>query len=138
MMDKDEMTGQDDSIRLSRVQVIKAALPLFIGRKNFRSFQGAKATVKSTVREIYSADLVTEDSELYRIGLVGNGFLKQMVRSIVGTLVEIGEGKREPQNIVELFEANDRRLAGRTLPPQGLFLVEIHYPEYCMLGAATK
>ena len=57
----------------------------------------------------------------------GNGFLYNMVRIISGTLIDVGIGKIKPEDVKKILEAKDRKLAGRTLPPQGLYLVEVHY-----------
>ena len=59
--------------------------------------------------------------------LTGNGFLYNMVRIIAGTLVEVGSGKIKPEEIKSIIEAKDRAMAGKTLPPQGLFLVSVNY-----------
>lgn len=108
---------------------VREALPYFLGEHDFRSFQGAKATVVSTVRTITRFELFEEGSLVYRFEVEGNGFLKQMVRTMVGTALEVGEGKRQPSDITKIIAARDRRAAGRTAPPEGLCLVKIHYPE---------
>ena len=64
---------------------------------------------------------------MLRFEIEANGFLKQMVRSIVGTLVEVGRGKRKAGEIQKIIDSKDRREAGPTAPPQGLFLKEVKY-----------
>lgn len=61
------------------------------------------------------------------IDIIGDGFLKQMVRNIVGTLVEVGEGRRRPGDIRNILASRDRKTAGRCAPPYGLYLVEVGY-----------
>ena len=107
-----------------------AAMPYFVGTKDFRAFQAAGSTVLTTVRSIYRFDLVREAECLYRFEIEGNGFLRQMVRNIMGTLVEVGERKRKPSEMVDIFASQDRSQAGRTLPARGLCLVCIHYPKF--------
>jgi len=65
---------------------------------------------------------------VYHIYIKGNGFLYQMVRIIVGTILQVGEGKREPEDIARILEAKDRNMAGPTAVPQGLTLWNIEYP----------
>ena len=64
------------------------------------------------------------------IEITGNGFLYNMVRIIAGTLCEVGRGKRSPEEIVSILNARNREEAGPTLPPEGLFLVEVGYSPY--------
>jgi tRNA pseudouridine38-40 synthase len=66
---------------------------------------------------------------LYVFEIEGNGFLKHMVRTIVGTLLQVGEGKVAPSMIPEIIASRDRRKAGRTAPPEGLYLAKVVYPE---------
>ena len=72
------------------------------------------------------ADIRREDDEV-TLEFVGDGFLKQMVRNIVGTLVEVGLHRRQPESVAATLQSLDRREAGPTAPPQGLFLVEVFY-----------
>lgn len=108
---------------------IQAALPHFVGRKDFRAFQASGATVKTTVRNVHRLDIVIDRDGLYRFVIQGDGFLKQMVRAIVGTLLEVGEGKRDGAAIPAVIESGDRRRAGRTAPGCGLCLVGVQYGE---------
>lgn len=108
---------------------IKQALKHFVGEMDFKSFQGAKAEVQTTVRTITRLEVIKEASDLYNIRVEGTGFLKHMVRNIVGTLLEVGEGKIAPEEIPNIISARDRRKAGRTVPPNGLYLVKVVYPD---------
>lgn len=108
---------------------IKLAMPYFVGKHDFRSFQGPKADVRSTVRTVtrFILDESLGCDGLYRLEIEGNGFLKQMVRSVVGTLLEIGEKRRPIDAALKIIEGRDRRLAGVTAPPHGLCLVRVNY-----------
>ena len=81
---------------------------------------------KSTVRRIYQIDIEESDSEI-SIVYTGNGFLQNMIRIITGTLIEIGDGRREPEEMIQILEIKDRSMAGYTVPPQGLILEQVTY-----------
>ena len=106
----------------------KQAAEYLVGEHDFKSLCTQKPEVENTVRTIYSVNITKED-ELIRIRICGNGFLYNMIRIIVGTLLRIGSGYYEPEYMKELLELKDRQAAGETAPPQGLTLVEIRYPE---------
>lgn len=108
---------------------IKEAMEYFVGTHDFASFQAAKGTTVTTVRTITRMELIEEGDGFMRIDVEGTGFLKQMVRSLVGTLMEVGEGKREPHEMPYILNALDRRQAGRTMPAHGLCLAYVEYPE---------
>lgn len=108
---------------------IRVALPHFVGKQDFKAFQGAKAEVQTTIREITRLELIQTDSYLYVFEVEGNGFLKHMVRNIIGTLLQVGEGRVSPSKIPEIIASRDRRKAGRTAPPEGLYLAKVVYPE---------
>ena len=97
------------------------------GEHDFKSFKASGTSSKSSVRTIYSAKVIQMPNERIYIELTGNGFLYNMVRIIAGTLVEVGSGKIKPEEIKSIIEAKDRAMAGKTLPPQGLFLVSVNY-----------
>ena len=86
----------------------------------------AGTSSKSSVRTIYDAK-VYKDGDRINIELTGNGFLYNMVRIISGTLLDVGLGKILPNEIPEIIESGDRKRAGRTLPPHGLYLVNVNY-----------
>ena len=108
------------------VAAMNDAALLLVGKKNFKSFASAADKRKSSVRTIFRCEVTSEDKWIY-IDVEGDGFLYNMVRNIVGTLVEIGVGRWEPEKINEILEAKDRTAAGRLAPPQGLCLMWIKY-----------
>jgi tRNA pseudouridine38-40 synthase len=107
---------------------MREGLAHIVGRHDFSSFRGQGCTARATVREIFHAGIEAEDvSGLYSLRVAGGGFLRHMVRNIVGTLVDIGKGRTPPDRVRELLEQRDRTLAGPTAPPHGLFLWEVSY-----------
>jgi tRNA pseudouridine38-40 synthase len=103
------------------------------GTHDFASFQAAGSGVKTTERTLTELT-VTRDGEEVVVRITAKGFLRHMVRNIVGTLVEVGRGARPPTDVKQILEACDRRLAGVTAPPQGLYLVEVLYPPAALIG----
>jgi len=97
------------------------------GVHDFSSFCAAGHESKSMIREIYDCGFERRGDGFIRFFIEANGFLKYMVRNIIGTLVEVGKGKRTPQDFLAIMEARDRRKAGVTAPPRGLFLVDVKY-----------
>lgn len=140
------------------LDAMKAGLAHLCGEHDFTSFCSRKAVKQSYVRTLFAADLLTDnrvgDSPIgdgltggSRIGngastgnidyhgtihidLTGSGFLYNMVRIIVGTLLEVGEGKRKPADMKRILEARDRLAAGPTAPARGLCLLEVVYPDW--------
>ena len=108
------------------IQKMKQAIKYFEGEHDFKAFKASGTSSKSSVRTIYSANIKKEGERII-IELTGNGFLYNMVRIISGTLVDIGLGKIKPEELPNIIESKDRTKAGKTLPPQGLFLVEVKY-----------
>ena len=96
------------------------------GRHDFRSFCGLRRFKKSTIRTIYSIQVEQIGPEV-RISYVGDGFLNLMVRILTGTLAEVGLGERKPEEIPAILAALDRSAAGKTMPPEGLFLDYVTY-----------
>jgi len=107
------------------LNLMKKAAELLVGTHDFSGFSTDK-TKKSTIRTISSINFVVEDN-LLKIVFLGDGFLYNMVRIIVGTLVEVGLGSRMPNTIENVFETNRRENAGETAPAKGLFLMEVFY-----------
>ena len=105
---------------------MQEAAKYFVGEHDFSGFKASGTSSKSSIRTIYSAK-VEKNGERINIELTGNGFLYNMVRIIAGTLLEVGLGKIKPEEIMEIIESKDRQRAGKTLPPQGLYLVEVDY-----------
>ncbi|MDR3134620.1 MAG: tRNA pseudouridine(38-40) synthase TruA [Deltaproteobacteria bacterium] len=106
---------------------IDLALPSLLGEKDFAAFKSAGDELRSTVRIIREA-FITEPTEgLRRLTLTGSGFMRHMVRTIAGTLWQIGRSKLTPAGLESLFEARDRSKAGPTAPAHGLYLDRVHY-----------
>lgn len=115
----------------------------FEGRRDFAALQGAGSAAKTTVRTITQARLHLlaamevaggltlparpAGGRLVAFDMSGNGFLRHMVRNAVGTLVEVGLGRRPPSSVADLLASGDRAMAGPTAPPTGLFLVGVDY-----------
>ena len=93
----------------------------------FPPFKSAGSTNKNPVRNILKADLESYEHGFLRIVLEADGFLRHMVRNIVGTLMAVGAGRMGVDGFREVLASRDRRLAGRKAPPQGLFLVAVKY-----------
>ncbi|MBR6102103.1 MAG: tRNA pseudouridine(38-40) synthase TruA [Ruminococcus sp.] len=98
----------------------------FIGEHDFKTFCSAECDKENTVREIYAFD-VRREGELVRFTVSGSGFLYNMVRITVGTLLYIGDGKLPRGSIPQLIASRDRTLAGKTVEPQGLYLNRVFY-----------
>ena len=109
------------------IQKMQEAVKYFEGEHDFKAFKASGTSSKSSVRTIYKADVIDAGNERIYIELTGNGFLYNMVRIISGTLVEVGLGKIEPNEIKTIIESKKRENAGKTLPPQGLYLVDVEY-----------
>lgn len=97
-----------------------------VGKKNFKSFAAAADKRESSVRTIFRCDVTAEDDWVY-IDVEGDAFLYNMVRNIVGTLVEVGTGRWPPEKMEEILEAKDRKAAGPIAPAAGLCLMWIKY-----------
>jgi tRNA pseudouridine38-40 synthase len=108
------------------VPAMNKAAQLLVGTKDFKSFASAADRRESSIRTIFRCDVTAEDKWIY-VNVEGDGFLYNMVRNIVGTLVDIGLGRWKPEKINETLEAKDRNAAGRLAPPAGLCLMWIKY-----------
>ena len=107
------------------VDAMEQAARYLMGQHDFAAFCGNAKMKKSTVRYIRDLTVTRQENEV-RITVTGNGFLHNMVRILVGTLVEVGRGEREPDSIPQLF-GGKRAEAGFLAPPQGLCLMEVYY-----------
>jgi tRNA pseudouridine38-40 synthase len=105
---------------------MKDAARYFVGTHDFKSFRGRRSSIKSSIRTVYSIE-IERNGEIIEIAVEGNSFLRNMVRIIAGTLIEVGAGQRDKEEIPEMIEDRDRRSAGRTAPAQGLFLEKVYY-----------
>ena len=104
--------------------LVRAALPDVIGAHDFAAFRAAACDAPTTDREIWHVAWEV-DGPLHRFTVCGNAFLRNMVRILVGTLVEVGQGRRPPDDFRRLFALGDRTQAGETAPPQGLTLEHV-------------
>lgn len=108
------------------VTAMRNAARYLKGKNDFKTFQGSGCTARTTLREIYRLSIVRE-GDFIRITVDGSGFLKYMVRIIVGTLIEIGWGKWPPERMKKVLKSKDRLMAGPTAPSRGLCLVKVVY-----------
>lgn len=109
------------------VEAMKQACLEFEGTHDFTSFCSKKTTLKGDkIRTVYKAEIQEVDDELL-FRFVGSGFLYNMVRIMVGTLLEVGKGKRNAADIKKILQEKDRDKAGKTVPPHGLFLWKVDY-----------
>lgn len=106
---------------------MRAAATGLVGERDFRSFSAAPADA-ATLREVRRIALEPR-GELLRVEVAADGFLHHMVRTIVGTLIECGTGRRDPAGIPAILEARERTAAGLTAPAQGLYLAGVRYPD---------
>jgi tRNA pseudouridine38-40 synthase len=102
------------------------AAAMLVGKKDFKSFAAAADRRQTSVRTIFRCDIDRNDDWVY-IDVEGDSFLYNMVRNIVGTLVEVGSGRQKPEKIKEILEAKDRTAAGPIAPAAGLCLMWIKY-----------
>jgi tRNA pseudouridine38-40 synthase len=108
---------------------LRAGAERLVGTHDFASFRGTGSAVKTSVRTLHRVELAGRSGAEIHLGVEGDGFLRHMVRNLVGSLVEIGLGRRSPEWITELLAARDRRAAGRTAPACGLVLEWVRYPD---------
>lgn len=109
------------------VAAMEDCIPVFLGRHDFSSFCSSHSGSLDRVKVVLSIKLEKDSREMIRIFIEADGFLRHMVRTIVGTLAAVGLGKTTKEEVVEMMEARDRCKAGMTAPPQGLFLLEVRY-----------
>jgi len=109
------------------IENMKEAIKYFEGEHDFKAFKASGTSSKSSVRTIYKAEIIEKPDNRIFVELTGNGFLYNMVRIIVGTLVDVGLEKIFPEDIPSIIKEGKRELAGKTLPPNGLFLLKVEY-----------
>ena len=119
------------------VDKMREATSYLIGRHDFASFCGAKAQVKTTIRTVTGID-VWREGDIVTIRVSGTGFLYNMVRIITGTLVEVGLGRRRPEDMTGILKSCDRQKAGHTAPPEGLYLTEVFFDEAAVRAAREE
>ena len=106
---------------------IKKAAEYFEGTHDFKGFMSSGSNIKDTVRTIHKLQVKKKDDGRIVINISGDGFLYNMVRIIVGTLLDVGVGKIKPEEIPQIIKSKQREKAGKTVPAQGLYLVEVKY-----------
>ncbi len=109
------------------LQAMEQCLAPLAGEHDFSSFMSSGSSVRDATRHLIKADIQEEEQGLLLISFQANGFLRHMVRNLVGTLVEVGRGRREPEEFLEIFHARDMRVAGVRAPAHGLFLKMVFY-----------
>ena len=125
------------AIPVLNVTAMRKAARYLVGPNDFKSFQGSGCTARTTIREIYRLSIAKE-GDFIRLTVDGSGFLKYMVRIIVGTLIEIGWGKWPPERMLDVLKSKDRLMAGPTAPSRGLCLVKVVYGRRKSTGKKPK
>ena len=109
------------------IAAMRSAVSSIIGSHDFKAFEGAGSPRAHTTRHVMAADLVESDSRLLTFRIEADGFLRFMVRNIVGTLVDVGLGKTSSAEFTRILKSRDRTKAGATAPARGLCLMEVKY-----------
>jgi tRNA pseudouridine38-40 synthase len=104
-----------------------AAAQVFVGEHDFSAFRAAECQSRVPVRRL-DRIAVARDGELVTVEVTANAFLHHMVRNLVGTLLEVGDGSRPPEWVAATLASRDRRQAGPTAPPEGLYFIGVDYP----------
>ncbi len=113
---------------------MRRAAQCFVGRRDFKALATAGSERKTTVRTLSAVRLVAR-RERFAVVVQGDGFLYNMVRTLVGTLIEVGRGKLSAEDVTAILASRDRRRAGPTAPAAGLYLLAVRYAEPCFAGA---
>lgn len=113
---------------------VREAAAHLLGEHDFSAFRAAQCDAKTTRRCIHSLEVVRDDNDLVSLVITGNAFMRNMVRIIAGTLVEVGLGRRTPGWVADVLSGGDRRKAGQTAPARGLTLTKVHFEGYPRLG----
>lgn len=109
------------------IDEMKSACNCFLGEHDFSAFCASNTEVKTKVRKILDIKIIDIDENLFKLSITGNGFLYNMVRIIMGTLVSVGLGKIKKDDIVQIINSKDRSNAGKTMPSKGLYLKKVIY-----------
>ncbi|MBO7219505.1 MAG: tRNA pseudouridine synthase A [Clostridia bacterium] len=111
------------------IELMQEACKKYIGEHDFTSFCAANTEVENKVRTIYEAKIYNVYDKIYAFEVTGNGFLYNMVRIMVGTLIDIGRGKKNVEYIDSLYKEKDRTLASKTVPGEYLLLKSVEYKD---------
>ncbi|MEY4700969.1 MAG: tRNA pseudouridine(38-40) synthase TruA [Pseudomonadota bacterium] len=117
--------------------LMREQLACLLGEHDFSSFRDSSCTAKTPIKTIYSAEITTA-GDVITFTVVGSGFLKQMVRNLVGTLTDIGRDRLHGRTMLEVLEARDRRVAGVTAPAHGLIMDWVSYDELPLVETGSS
>jgi len=109
------------------LEAMRQAAGLFVGKKDFQAFCNKGSDCQSTVRRVYRADIKKTEEKLLVFDITADAFLYNMVRIIVGSILEVGRGQRSLASIEQAFRSKNRELAGKAAPAKGLFLTKVFY-----------
>jgi tRNA pseudouridine38-40 synthase len=110
-----------------KLDAMRRALRALVGTHDFAAFQATGSDARTTTRELREARLDERDDTRIALTFTADGFLRHMVRTIVGTVVEVGSGRREAASVADVLASGDRARAGPTAPAEGLFLIRVGY-----------
>ena len=108
------------------IDKMQEAIKYFLGTHDFRAFVTDNKEKENCIRTITKAE-IEKNNEIIKITFTGNGFLRYQVRNMVGILIKVGEEKISPEIVEKIIESKDRTKAGKTAPPEGLYLVDVKY-----------
>lgn len=114
-------------VKRADIQKMQQACKFLIGEQDFKSFVAQNSGKTNFVRTVHSAQIEQIEGDLHKFIICGNGFLYNMVRIIMGTLIAVGEGKFQPNDVKQIIAAKDRTKAGKTVPAIGLCLAKVEY-----------
>jgi tRNA pseudouridine38-40 synthase len=120
------------------LEPMNECLRMIQGEHDFAAFMASGSKARSTVRLLYRAEIRLPDAEHLLFMFEGNGFLRQMVRNLVGTIVEVGSVRLSPEDFQRILLSRDRRQAGATAPARGLCLVRVVYRDQSATGGSSE
>ena len=109
------------------LHVMKKCVAMLSGKHDFSSFRSTGSGNRNPIRNMINCEVLDPDNDLIRVVFEADGFLRHMVRNILGTVVDAGAGKISSEDFREIFQSRDRQRAGIKAPPQGLFLTMVKY-----------
>lgn len=116
-----------DSLDFDRMNAAAALLP---GRRDFTSFSKLHTDVKTNICDLRAAKWIADGEGRWYFEITADRFLRNMVRAVVGTLVDVGRGRMAPETVLDILERHDRCAAGTSMPAEALFLWRVDYPYY--------